>query len=349
MTDKELRERLHAECAQTPDGFDVRQDALLMRLTAGHEPVRGHFGKRTWAVVLAAVLLLACGAAGAAGYLGLDGFWHTAKPEAESLIQSGFEQVGGEVGGLSFTVKEAVCDGHSMEVLVEVRGPEDISVIDDYGEEMESLLMEVGNDASGLSGYRAASVMLEHVSGIGWDCAEMSSTRGEDGTLLLYMNAELSEAVTGETAQVEIECAVYTPGDVQGMERGLLTFQMPVARVERVACETSADYDGWLMLTALNASYTALGTELTLTYMPGDRLRRAEIQPYLLDGGEMLTWTGGMNREFAEDGTCTLTLRFDTPRTLPDSLTLGVAGIGTAWTFDIRTGEATAVSVKEVE
>lgn len=349
MTDKELRERLHAECAQTPDGFDARQDALLMRLTAGHESVRGHFGKRTWAVVLAAVLLLTCGAAGAAGYLGLAGFWYKAKPEAEGLIQSGFEQVGGEVGGLSFTVKEAVCDGHSMEVLVEVRGPEDIRVIDDYGEEMETLLIEAGNDASGLSGYRAASVMLEHASGIGWLCAEMNSTRGEDGALLLYMNAELNEAVPGETVQVEIECAVYTPGDVQGMERGMLTFQMPVARAERVACETSADYDGWLTLTALEASYTPLGTELTLTYMPGDRLRRAEIQPYLLDGGEMLTWTGGMNREFAEDGSCTLTLRFDTPRTLPDSLTLGVAGIGTAWTFDMRTGEATAVSVKEVE
>ena len=346
MTDRELRERLHAERAQTPDGFDARQDALLMRLTAGHVPARAGFGKRTLAIALAAVLLLACGAAGAAGYLGLAGFWHKAKPEAEGLIQSGFEQVGGEVGGLSFTVKEAVCDGHSMEALVEVRGPVGIRVIDDYGEEMESLLLEAGNDASSLSGYRAASVMLEHVSGIGWDCAEMNSTRGEDGTLLLYMNAELNEAVTGETAQVEIECAVYTPGDVQGMERGVLTFEMPVVWAERVACETSADYDGWLTLTALEASYTPLGTELTLTYMPGDRLRRAEIQPYLLDGGEILMWTGGMDRVFAEDGSCTLTLRFDTPRTLPDSLTLGVSGIDTAYSFDMRTGAATAVSVK---
>ena len=349
MTDRELRERLHAERAQTPDGFDARQDALLMRLTAGRASARAGFGKRTLAIVLAAALLLACGAAGAAGYLGLAGFWYKAKPEAEGLIQSGFEQVGGEVGGLSFTVKEAVCDGHSMEVLVEVSGPEGVRVIDDYGEEMETLLVEAGNDASGLSGYRAASVMLEDVSGIGWLCAGMDSTRGEDGALLLYMNAELNEAVTGETAQVALECAVYTPGDVQGMERGMLTFEMPVAGAERVACETSADYDGWLTLTALEASYTPLGTELTLTYMPGDRLRRAEIMPYLLDGGEMLTWTGGMERVFAEDGSCTLTLRFDTPRTLPDSLTLGVEGIDTAWTFDMRTGEATAVSVKEVE
>lgn len=349
MMDRELRERMRAERAGTPDGFDARQDALLMRLTEGQATKRAGLGKRTWAIVLAAALLLACGAAGAAGYLGLAGFWYKAKPEAEGLIQSGFEQVGGEVGGLSFTVKEAVCDGHSMEVLVEVRGPESVRVIDDYGEEMETLLIEAGNDASGLSGYRAASVMLMDVGGIGWDCAEMDSTRGEDGTLLLYMNAELNEAVPGQTAQVALECAVYTPGDVQGMERGMLTFEMPVARAQRVACETSADYDGWLMLTALDASYTPLGTELTLTYMPGDRLRRAEIMPYLLDGGEMLTWTGGMNREFAEDGTCTLTLRFDTPRTLPDSLTLGIAGIDTAWTFDMRTGAATAVSVKEVE
>lgn len=349
MTDRELRERLHAGRARTPDGFDARQDALLMRLTAERAPERGHFGKRTWIIVLAAALLLACGAAGAAGYLGLAGFWHKARPEAEGLIQTGFEQMGGEVGGLSFTVKEAVCDGHSMEVLVEVRGPEGIRVIDDYGEEMETLLMEAGNDASGLSAYRAASVMLLDVGEIGWSCAEMDSTRGEDGALLLYMNAELNEAVAGETAQVALECAVYTPGDVQGMKRGTLTFGMPVARAEHVACKASADYDGWLTLTALEASYTPLGTELTLTYMPGDRLRHAEIQPYLLDGGEMLTWTGGMERVFAEDGSCTLTLRFDTPRTLPDSLTLGVAGIDTAWTFDMCTGAATAVFVKEVE
>lgn len=349
MTENGLRERLHAERAQTPDGFDARQDALLMRLTAGRAPVHAGIGKRTMVIVLAAALLLVCGAAGAAGYLGLAGFWYTAKPEAEGMIQSGFEQTGGEVGGLSFTVKEAVCDGHSMEVLVEVRGPEGIRVIDDYGEEMESLLIAAGNDASSLSGYRAASMMLEDVSGIGWQSAGMDSARDEDSTLLLYMNAELNEAVTGETVQVELECAVYTPGDVQGMERGLLTFEMPVARAEHVACETSADYDGWLTLTALEASYTPLGTELTLTYMPGDRLRRAEIMPYLLDGGEMLSWTGGMDRVFAEDGSCTLTLRFDTPRTLPDSLTLGVEGIGTAYTFDMRTGEATAVAVREVE
>ena len=95
MTDRELRERLRAQRAQIPDGFDARQDALLMRLTAGGAPARGRMGKRTLALVLAAALLLACGAAAAAGYFGLAGFWHTARPEAEGLIQSGFAQAGG--------------------------------------------------------------------------------------------------------------------------------------------------------------------------------------------------------------------------------------------------------------
>lgn len=349
MTDRELRERLRAERAQTPDGFDARQDALLMRLTAGHAPARGRFGKRALAFALAAALLLACGAAAAAGYFGLAGFWQTAKPEAEGLIQSGFAQTGGEVGGLRFTVKEAVCDGHSMEALVEVRGPEGIRVLDDYGEEMETLLAGAGNDAGGLSGTRAASAMLEQAGGVGWVCAEMDSARGEDGALLLYMNAELNAAVEGETVPVAIECAVYTPGDVQGMERGMLTFELPVAKAQRAACDTSADYDGWLTLTALGASWTPLGTELTLTYLPGGRLRRAQIMPFLLDGEEKLDCTGALNRAFAEDGSCTMTLRFDTPRTLPDSLTLGVEGIDTAYRFDMRTGAATAISVKEVE
>ena len=349
MTDRELRERLRAQRAQIPDGFDARKDALLMRLTAGGAPARGRMGKRTLALVLAAALLLACGAAAAAGYFGLAGFWHTARPEAEGLIQSGFAQAGGEVGGLRFTVKEAVCDGHSMEALVEVRGPEGVHVLDDYGEEMEALLMEAGNDASGLSAARAASVMLEQVGGVGWVCAEMDSVRGEDGALLLYMNAELNAAIEGETAPVAIECAVYTPGDVEGMERGVLTFELPVAKAQRAACKTSADYGGWLTLTALEASWTPLGTELTITYMPGDRLRHAEIQLYLLDEEQKLDWMGALDWTFSEDGSCTMALRFDTPRTLPESLTLGVEGIDTAYTFDMRTGAATAVSVKEVE
>ena len=70
MTDRELRERLRAQRAQIPDGFDARQDALLMRLTAGGAPARGRMGKRTLALVLAAALLLACGVAAAAGYFG---------------------------------------------------------------------------------------------------------------------------------------------------------------------------------------------------------------------------------------------------------------------------------------
>ena len=73
--------------------------------------------------------------------------------------------------------------------------------------------------------------------------------------------------------------------------------------------------------------------------LDGERIARFDNGPLTLE------LTDALRRRRRQ----TLTLRFDTPRTLPDSLTLGVAGIDTAWTFDMRTGEATAVSVKEVE
>lgn len=68
MTD--LEKRLHTEKIMLPDGFDARQENVLMK--AMMSPRTGNRRRCKWAVAWAALMTLLIATAAATGVLGLD-------------------------------------------------------------------------------------------------------------------------------------------------------------------------------------------------------------------------------------------------------------------------------------
>ncbi|MDO5377830.1 MAG: hypothetical protein Q4G52_05795 [Clostridia bacterium] len=342
MTDQDIRERMRAERACTPPGFDARQDALLKRLTAKAPERRAMPLKRPAVLALAFSLLLACGAAGASGYMGLARFWRDVKPEAEELIQEKVAQTGGEMSGASFAVREAVFDGKTVEALIEVRGKGGFMPLDENGEELEALLSETDwAQSQEAKNTLAVGCDVSDVDGVTLSSGTSESMREEDGTLLVYVSDVLERTVEAEQAQITMTCWTYPASNPREIQRAELTFALSVVEREKVACDMSADMEGWLTVTRVETSYTPLSMEAEITYMPGERLKQAMPVFYADDVDRNHFWSelGGQIQN--EDGSYTLELICPTARSLPDLLTLRVEGIDSRLNIDFAAGTAT--------
>lgn len=343
MTDQDIRERMRAERACTPPGFDARQDALLKRLTAEHTPERRMTPpKRQATLALAFSLLLICGAAGASGYLGLARFWREANPQAETLIQNEIVQTGGEMSGASFAIREAVFDGKTVEALIEVRGREGFVTLEENSEELEALLGETDwAQSQEAKSTLAVGCDVSDVDGVTLSTGTSESMREEDGTLLVYVSDVLERTVESEQAQITMTCWAYPAGNPREIQRAELTFALPVVEREKVACSMNADMEGWLTVTRVETSYTPLSMEVKITYMPGERLKQAMPSFCADDVDRNIFWSelGGQTQN--EDGSYTLELICPTARSLPDLLTLRVEGIDSRLNIDFAAGTAT--------
>lgn len=350
MTDREMRERMHAERAEAPAGFAARQDALLARLTAGGA-LRGAMpAKRRMAFALALTLLLIGGAASASGYLRLTRFWREANPEAERLVQSGIAQTGGELSGVSFAVREAVFDGRTVEALVEVRGEEGFQPMEEGGEELEGLLCKTDwTQTREAERTLAVGCDVCDVSGASLSSGAGASMREEDGTLLLYVSDVLEETVRAQSAQVTLTCWTYPASDPQKRQTAELAFALPVMEQQKAACDMSADMEGWLTVMRVEASYTPLSMELTIAYRPGERLKRAMPMFYVEDGGRRGFWQDLGGQTAGGDGTYTVRLVCPKASTLPGALTLGVEGLDSTLAIDFAAGTAVVERCAEVE
>ena len=119
MNEHELEDRLHHERIILPEGFDGRQEAVLFRaMEQKRRPVQRAF------VLAVALALLICATALAADGLGLAFFWQSASPEAEALVEKRIPQSGGQLDDATFTVREAVFDGNTLQAVVAVQAAE---------------------------------------------------------------------------------------------------------------------------------------------------------------------------------------------------------------------------------
>lgn len=351
MTDRDIRERMHAERAHTPPGFDARQDALLMRLAVGQAPAwRGAPIKRPFALALAVSLLLACGVAGATGYLGLSRFWREANPEAERLVQSGIAQTGGEMDGVRFAVREAVLDGTTLEALIEVRGKEGFTTLEENSDELLTLLSEADwTQSPEAERTLAIGCGTTSVGGTTLSVSGGASMIEEDGTLLLYVRDVLEDAVQTDRAQVTMGCWAYPANDPQSLRTAELMFTLPVVERETVTCAMSADMEGWLTVTHVGVSYTPLSMEADITYTPGERLKRAMPVFEIEDGDCEAFWGEVTGRTENEDGSYTMQLVCPRARSIPGALTLRVNGLDSALAIDFDEGTATVRHETEEE
>lgn len=322
MNAHELEDRLHHESIALPAGFDVRQEAVLFHIMAH----KSHPARRICVLAVAIVLLIGATAL-AADNLGLAFFWQDASPEAESLVEKSIPQSGGQLRDATFTVREAVFDGNTLQAVVAIQA--------------EKRPVMLGHDGN----VRADAVLV--------DCGEAGSiswAEEAEGTLLLY----LSQPVQSEEAQLSVTwpCRTYTASDdgtswVKQQE-GVLEFTVPRVAPQTLTLRTSADL-GVLNVTQIDVAYTPLGMDLQIHYVPGERLKNAAPQFYVGNEDDPINHRGGevRRRGNAQDG-YTMHAQFYTPDSLPHTLVLGVRGLEERIVFDFDAQTATLIT-KEAE
>lgn len=325
MNERELEDRLHREWIALPEGFDGRQEAVLLR-TMARKP---GLGRR--ALVVAAVLaLLVCATALAAEGLGLAFFWGDASPDAEALVERGVPQSGGQLEDATFTIREAVFDGSTLQAVVAVQAAEGKRAV-----------------MQGYHGNVSADAVLV-------DCGVEGSLQWaeeEDGTLLLYISQALSSQE--EQLRVTWPCSTFAASEDGStwVKRQSDVLQFSVQRVEpeRFGLDVSVDWAGWLTVTGIEGTYTPLGMDLYIRYMPGERLKDALPSLYVEEEEDAVNHRGGEIQRTgnAQDG-YTLHVQFYTPGSLPHTLTLGVRGIEERILFDFD-GQTATLIAKEAE
>ncbi|HIQ63191.1 MAG: hypothetical protein UFE80_06530 [Christensenellales bacterium] len=325
MNEHELEDRLHHERIILPEGFDGRQEAVLFRaMEQKRRPVQRAF------VLAVALALLICATALAADGLGLAFFWGDASPDAESLVERGVPQSGGQLDDATFTVREAVFDGNTLQAVVAVQAVEGKRAV--------------------MQGYHG-NVSAD---GVLVDCGEEGSiewAEEEDGTLLLY----ISQAIFSEEAQLSVTWPCSTAlASADGSrwvheQSGVLCFEVPRIEAQTLKLSATVDWSGLLTVTDVEVAYTPLGMDLQIRYVPGERLKNAVPSFYVGREEDAVNHRGGeiSRTGNAQDG-YTLHVRFYTPDSLPHTLTLGVRGMEDRVLFDFDRQTAILIA-KEVE
>lgn len=204
----------------------------------------------------AALALLMCATALAADGLGLAFFWRDASPEAEALVEKHIPQSGGQLDDATFTVREAVFDGNTLQAVVAVQGAHGKRAV-----------------MQGYNGNVSADSVLV-------DCGEEGSIEWadeEDGTLLLY----ISQAISSEEAQLSVTWPCSTAlASADGsrwvsQQSGVLHFEVPRIEAQTLRLSATVDWSGLLTVTDVEVAYTPLGMDLQIRYVPGERLKNA--------------------------------------------------------------------------
>lgn len=333
MTERELKMRMHAERAPLPEGFQTRHDRLLRDLTAKQRAPRMRM-KGAVIFALALIMLAACGAAVAARYYGMTAFWYDPQPGAQELIESGISQKGGVMESATFTVREAVFDGSTLQVVMEIRVKEGYVPVDEFSDKVYELYLEDDPQRRPMD----VSIDLMDINGGISLSGGMSEPQYEDdGTMILYQYMVMEEPVDADVAHVKLGCRAWPDGDYTQMESASLTFDIPRVESETIRSDAVLDMQQFT-ITALEAVYTPLRLDVTLRYIPGERLKHADLLLFVLDGER--EEFSDLTREPDGDGYVVHLRTERCPDTLPDSLVIGVRGLDCRAVYNFADGTA---------
>lgn len=334
--DDRLRELAGREEFDTSGGYEEK-----LRRTLSALPKRRSAVRRMALAAVVAALMLSGVAAVAAGMSGLVDFWNEMgmRTEGAAYVERPMAQSGDAIQNAVFTVREAVFDGGAFQAVVEVRSTKENYVLmnEDYD-------ISEWNDNTPAADQEVLIAVcdVDNVEGVGVGNGILSSKR-EDGALLLYIYDTLSAPVDAQRAHVEMTCIAYPETDISAMERTTVAFDIDRVRAEQWRCGDTLSMGAFEILDT-QVTYSPLSVDLTLTYLPDDRLRRAGFSSFLLNAdGSHLEPLGGRQQGQTElDGleALTGTWRFERPDTLPRSLRMGVEGLDRIAVFDLETGSA---------
>ena len=315
MTD--LEKRLHTEKIMLPDGFDARQENVLMK--AMMSPRTGNRRRYKWAVGWAALMTLLIATAAATGYWGLTHFWKDASPDAVALIESGISQTGGELDDATFVVREAVFDGKTLQAVLTIQATDGrVAVLENQNDNVRDNCVRVDCWLGAIENQKGITGCID-------------GQYDQEGTLTLYISETLEKELDADRVHVSLGCATMTANHKQWSNRqsGDIEFEIPRITPKTVEMDTEVDLEGWLSIEHVKASYTPLGATLEIRYKPETRLGEAMPTFYVNSADDAVNsrYGGVIQREGDAQSGYVLTIQTGLPESLPHSLMLGVRGI----------------------
>lgn len=329
MTD--LEKRLHTERIMLPDGFDARQENVLMKAMVSRVE-KGHRYK--WVIVFASLMTLLIATAAAAGYWGLTHFWKDASPDAVALIESGISQTGGELDDATFVVREAVFDGKTLQAVLTIQATDGrVAVLENQNDNVRDNCVRVDCWLSAIENQKGITGCID-------------GQYDQEGTLTLYISETLEKELDVDRAHISLGCATMTANHERWSNRqsGNIEFEIPRITPKTVEMDTEVDLEGWLSIEHVKASYTPLGATLEIRYKPETRLGEAMPTFYVNSADDAVNsrYGGVIQREGDAQSGYVLTIQTGLPESLPHSLTLGVRGIKSRVRLDFDRNMAVA-------
>lgn len=329
MTD--LEKRLHTEKIMLPDGFDARQENVLMKAMVSRVG-KGH--RYRWVIVFASLMTLLIATAAAAGYWGLTHFWKDASPDAVVLIESGISQTGGELDDATFVVREAVFDGKTLQAVLTIQATDGrVAVLENWNDNVRDNCVRVDCWLGAIENQKGITGCID-------------GQYDQEGTLTLYISETLEKELDVDRAHISLGCATMTANHERWSNRqiGSIEFEIPRITPKTVEMDTEVDLEGWLSIEHVKASYTPLGATLEIRYKPETRLGEAMPTFYVNSADDAVNsrYGGVIQREGDAQSGYVLTIQTGLPESLPHSLTLGVRGIKSRVRLDFDRNMAVA-------
>ena len=198
MTD--LEKRLHTEKIMLPDGFDARQENVLMKAMVSRVE-KGHRYK--WVIVFASLMTLLIATAAAAGYWGLTHFWKDASPDAVALIESGISQTGGELDDATFVVREAVFDGKTLQAVLTIQATDGrVAVLENQNDNVRDNCVRVDCWLGAIENQKGITGCID-------------GQYDQEGTLTLYISETLEKELDVDRTHISLGCATMTANHKQ--------------------------------------------------------------------------------------------------------------------------------------
>lgn len=329
MTD--LEKRLHTEKIMLPDGFDARQENVLMKAMVSRVE-KGHRYK--WVIVFASLMTLLIATAAAAGYWGLTHFWKDASSDAVALIESNITQAGGELDDATFVVREAVFDGKTLQAVLTIQATDGrVAVLENWNDNVRDNCVRVDCWLGTIENQKGITGCID-------------GQYDQEGTLTLYISETLEKELDVDRAHISLGCATMTANHERWSNRqsGDIEFEIPRITPKTVEMDTEVDLEGWLSIKHVKASYTPLGATLEIRYKPETRLGEAMPTFYVNSADDAVNsrYGGVIQREGDAQSGYVLTIQTGLPESLPHSLTLGVRGIKSRVRLDFDRNMAVA-------
>lgn len=314
MTD--LEKRLHTEKIMLPDGFDARQENVLMKAMVSCVE-KGHRYK--WVIVFASLMTLLIATAAATGYWGLTHFWKDASSDAVALIESKITQAGGELDDAVFVVREAVFDGKTLQAVLTIQATDGrVAVLENQNDNVRDNCVRVDCWLGAIENQKGITGCID-------------GQYDQEGTLILYISETLEKELDVDRAHISLGCATMTANHERWSNRqsGAIEFEIPRITPKTVEMDTEVDLEGWLSIEHVKVSYTPLGATLEIRYKPETRLGEAMPTFYVNGADDAVNsrYGGVIQREGDAQSGYVLTIQTGLPESLPHSLMLGVRGI----------------------